>query len=266
LHLKITYILYSMKKLIGLFACSVLFLTSCSSNDSNDAATVNESDVLVTKSIESYANGDPSITTNYTYNGKKMIKSIDSEGYYELYTYTGDLLTKIDYYDSDDTLEETETFAYNSNGKLATYVRAEFTVNQGVRETFVYNNDGTVSTTTYFGDTTSQTDVLNTSTIEFSGSEVAMTTLNTGSMHMYTYDTKNNPFKNVIGFDKIAVLEAESVGLYHNILTDTYTESSLTHIYNSVYTYNALNFPLTWAESESTSPASTITTQYFYND
>ncbi len=256
-----------MKKIICLLGFSALVFTSCSSGDSSSTTT--ESDVLVTKTIETYANDGSTVTTNYSYNGKKMVKATDSDGYYEKYTYTGDLLTKVEYFSDADELEETETFTYNTSGKLATYVRSEWIVDQGVREEFVYNSNGTVSTTTYSGTPTLQTFPLNTSVVYFSGSEVSMTELYNGSalasMHTYTYDTKNNPFKNVTGFDKIAVIEAESVGLIHNILTDTYSESSNTFTYNNVYTYNSLNFPLTNADTEGTDATTTITTQYFYN-
>lgn len=256
-----------MKKLICSACFIALSLTSCSSG--GDSSTSSESDVLVTKTAETYANDGSVITTNYTYNGKKMVKATDSDGYYETYTYTGDLLTRVNYLSDLDELEETETFTYNANNKLVSYVRAELFDDSGVKETFVYNSNGTISTTTYSGDATSQTNVLNTSLINFSGGEVSVTQLFSGSTlvstHTYTYDTKNSPFQNVTGYDKIAVLEVESVGLNHNILTDSYNEFGNNYITTSVYTYNSLNFPLTNAETEGTDATSTITTQYTYN-
>ena len=91
-----TKIKINMKKLIC-FACfTALSLTSCSTGGDSSPAT--ESDVLLKKSVETYANDGSVITTNYTYNGKKMVKASDSDGYYETYTYTGDLLTQVKYY------------------------------------------------------------------------------------------------------------------------------------------------------------------------
>lgn len=255
-----------MKKLFCLFGFSALLLTSCSSSDSSSSS---DSDVLVTKSVETDNLSGTTLTTNYTYNGKKLVKETDSDGYYQTYTYTGDLITKITYLSDADEIEETETFTYNADSKLIRYVRAEVFIDQGVREEFVYNSDGTISTTTYSGTATSQTDLLNTSVIHFSGGEVSMTELFDGSTlvstHTYTYDTKNTPFKNVIGFDKIAVIEAESIGLNHNILVDDYTESSNNFIYTNTYTYNSSNYPLTWSEIEGTDTTSIISTVYTYN-
>lgn len=58
-----------MKKLLCLFAFSAVFLTSCSSSD-NSSTPVTESDVLVTKTVETYAYDNSTVITNYTYNGK----------------------------------------------------------------------------------------------------------------------------------------------------------------------------------------------------
>ena len=251
-----------MKKLFCLFGLSAFLFTSCSSSDSS--STSSESDVLVKRSIETYANDGSVITTNYTYNGKKAVRSTDSDGYYEKFFYTGDLITRVEYYDDANTLEETETFTYNASDQVVSYVRAELVDDLGSRETYVYNANGTVSTTSYSGDATSQTLLSDTGTITFSGGEVSMTESSSGSMHMYTYDTKNNPFMNVTGFDKIKFVEGEATGiLSHNILTDT--ESGFGSTTTSVYTYNSMNFPLTWAETEGTDASTTITTQYIYN-
>lgn len=253
-----------MKKLICLFGLSALLLTSCSSSDSS-SSTTDESDVLVTRTVETYANDGSVVTTNYTYNGKKAVQSTDSDGYYDKFIYTGDLLTRVEYYNFDDELEQTETFTYNSSGQVITYVRSEPIDDLGVRETYVYNSNGTVSTTSYIGNATSQTTAAETGIIHISGGEVTMTELSSGEMHMYTYDTKNNPFKNVTGFDKILFVEGESTGGFnHNIVTDTYTGFG-TEVVNSVYTYNAMNYPLTAAETEGTDATTTITTQYTYN-
>jgi len=252
-----------MKKLIYLLGFSVAVLTSCSSSD--DSSTTNEDDVLVKRTIRTYASDGAVVTVNHTYNGKKAVRSENSAGYYETYTYTGDLITQIKNYDQNDVLLQTETFTYNSNNQLITYVRAEIQDNIGSKEVYEYNNDGTVSVSSYSGSATSQTTLSDTGIIAISGGEVVFTQMQMGYRHTYTYDTKNNPFKNITGFDKIMFIEGESTGgMQHNILTDTRIGLD-TYVTTSVYTYNVMNFPISVVETEDNDTSSAITIQFFYN-
>jgi hypothetical protein len=246
-----------MKKIVYLIGFVALLIASCSSSDS---AVINENDVLVKRSIKTYAGGGSVTMVDHIYNGKKAVKSTDSNGNYELYTYTGDLITQVRNYNSSDVLVDTETFTYNSDTKLVSYVRANVTANTGVRQTYVYNVNDTVSTTTYSGDATSQVTLTGTGIIAISGGEVVMQTSSGGATHTYTYDIKNNPFKNVTGFDKIMVIGGVSTGgVQHNILTD---DDSSGYVYNFAYTYNAADFPTTSARSEGTDLI--FTTEYIY--
>lgn len=247
-----------MKKLICLLGFLAIVLTSCSSG--GDSSTTTESDVLVKRTIKTYASSGSVVTVDHTYNGKKALKSTNSNGYYELYTYTGDLITQVKNYNPADELEETETFTYNAGNQLTSYVRVQLTANTGVKVTFVYNTDGTVSTTSYSGTAVSQTTVLGNGTSVISGGEIVMELTSSGSMHTYTYDTKNNPYKNITGFDKITIIGAGLTdGIHHNILTNT---DGAGYVYNTAYTYNTMNFPLTAAKSEGTEAIST--TEYIY--
>ncbi len=260
-----------MKKLVCLFAFSALLLTSCSSG--SDSSTTTESDVLVTKTVENYALDGSTVTTNYTYNGKKLVKSIDSDGYHEDYTYTGDLITKIETIDdSNATLMQEQTFTYNASGKLVTYIIKDFDSGDGDRETYVYNSDGTVSITTYTGDTTTQTVPLSTGTVHFTGGIVTEVDLDVTdvasytSTRTYTYDTKNSPFKNVIGMDKLSFIGGESNDVVHNVLTDHYTSTLSSDVDTiTTYTYNSMNFPTSDSEIEGTDATSVIATTYTYN-
>ncbi|MCF6132975.1 hypothetical protein [Flavobacterium wongokense] len=246
------------KKIICLIGFVAMLVTSCSSSDDN--STINENDVLVKRSIRTYANGGSVTTVDHTYNGRKAVKSIDSNGNYELYTYTGDLITQVRNYNSSDVLVDTETFTYNSDTKLVSYVRANVAANTGVKQTYVYNLDDTVTTATFSGDATSQVTLTGTGTIAISGGEVVMQTSSGGAMHTYTYDTKNNPFKNITGFDKIMVIGGVATGgVQHNILTDN---DSSGYVYNFAYIYNTANYPMTVTRSEGTDLI--FTTEYIY--
>lgn len=256
-----------MKKLLCLLSFAALLMSSCSSGDSSSTPAT-ETDVLVTKTVESYSNGDPSITTNFTYNGKKIVGVSDSDGYYDQFFYTGNLITNVKHYDSDDILQEEETFTYNSSGDLVTYLIVESQLDNGHKETYVHNSNGTISVSSYSGSATVQNNLSTTGLVYFVNGEVSKYETSIGasleSTTLYTYDTKNNPYKNITGYDKIAFIDSESNGFSHNVLTQNMNSTGFDESYTSVYTYNTLNYPLTQVETDN-SDGSTTSTQYTYN-
>ncbi len=262
-----------MKKTIRIVSCiCLLVLNSCSSSDSSSTPT-SESDVLVTKIIEHFANDGTTLTTDYTYNGKKVVSTLDSDGYHESFTYTGDLITSIRWYDDTDTLITLETFTYNSSNQMTLYVLNDYSTDQGRKEVFVHNSNNTVSYTVYNGDNSTQTNLLATGTFFVTNGEVTKieTTIpapfSSTSTTIYTYDTKNNPFKNTTGYDKMNYVNEEAIGVTRNILTDHFTNSSGSdNLYTTTFSYNGLNFPITATEIEGTDPTTEITTEFYYND
>lgn len=140
-------------------------ITSCSTSESTPSTDENE--VLVVSMIDTYANDGSTVTTNFTYNGKKMVRVTSSDGYYVNYTYTGDLLTRVESFDTANTLLERYTYNYSCEGLVVSSVDLDFEFNDGFRETYVYNSDGTVSVTGYDGTLASQTDVTITAIVSF---------------------------------------------------------------------------------------------------
>lgn len=256
-----------MKKLALACGAFLLMLSSCSSSSDSSSSSTND-DVLVSKTVETYALDGTVITTDYTYSGKKMVQETDDDGTHTEYTYAGNLITKIEYYDDTDTLEQTELFTYNGSSQLASYTRLEHFDDLGYKDTYVYNSNGTVSSTSNSGDLSSQDDLVGTAIIHFEDNEVSLVEefsdvgTQTGT-RTYTYDTKKNPFKNVIGFDKLTFVENEAIGIHHNIVSDNHTEFGILTTYTTTYTYNTENFPLTQLESGA-DPSDDITTEYTY--
>lgn len=266
-----------MKKLICLFAISTaLILPSCSSSNddsANPSVPVTENDILIKKIIETYANDGSVITTDFVYNGKKLVSAADSDGYHEEYTYTGDLITTIKYYDDTNTLVLDEVFTYGSDNQISLYLSKDYVTNHGRKETFVYNSNGTVTFSVYTGDNTTQTTLSQTGTSYTTNGEVTQMDYSFSSgvvytaSRTYTYDTKNSPFKNITGYEKLNIINEEAFGISHNILTDHYVSSlSTDELTTTTFTYNGLNFPLTGSEIVGTNAASGITSQYFYNN
>jgi YD repeat-containing protein len=241
-----------MKKIICLLSLSFLILQSCSSDSSSSSPTNNP--LLKSETITDASDGS-SYTINYTYNGNKLLKATYSDdGSYDKYYYTGDLITKIEFYDDVDFLEQKVTYTYNADNKLVSYVDLNFNSDDGIRETYTYNPDGTVTVVTYIGDTVSQTDLNATRTITFlaNGEVVSDESVSGSSTLTYTYDTKNNPYKNITGMDKISgYADSENVGIIHNVLTKVQTSGTFTYTTNFEYTYNANDYPTTVTDSQS---------------
>ena len=257
-----------MKKLALAFsALTLIVLVSCSVSDEDPVAnTVDPSSVLLKKIIDL----DPvhgNVTTLINYNGNKVTGSTSDDGSSDVFTYTGDLITKVEYF-TGTTLDQRELYTYNSNNKLVTYVRLDFdATGSGVKETYVHNADGTISYSRYLGDTNSQTQLNNTGKAFFTNGEISKvekyyTTggVNTTQVTNYTYDDINNPLMNITGYAATAFTDGFADGILHNVLTETHVSNSTQNL-TTTYTYNSNNFPVTSSETGS---SSTLNTQYFY--
>ncbi|KUJ62209.1 hypothetical protein AR687_09315 [Flavobacteriaceae bacterium CRH] len=240
--------LKKMKKFLLLFCATALVLTSCSSDDSSDSETpdAGASDgVFLKKTITTNSEGGK-YTTNYTYDGNKLVSVIDNSGdSNEYYTYTGDLITKLEYKLSDGTVEQLNTYAY-TDGKLTTFVRIDPDMDWGNKEVYTHNADGTITVKTYIGDSKTQTQLNSTGTVKFSNGEVIEITSDVQDDHSYTYDTKNNPLRNVLGWNKINFIDGEANDVLHNMLTDKVGSEVW---YSYTYTYNADGYPTKSVES-----------------
>ncbi|HEY6142442.1 MAG TPA: hypothetical protein VIV55_03305 [Flavobacterium sp.] len=240
-------------------------LNSCSSNEplegfvedtdlANPVSNPSTSTVLLKKTITTYPDGAKTVT-NFNYDGIKLISITDDSGDGNVYfIYTGDLITKIEYKLPDGTLEQVDSFTYNSNGKLASFVREITTVSEGTfidsKEVYTYNTDGSISVKEESGSSS-------TGTIKFVDGEVSEITSTNSATHKYVYDAKNSPFKNVLGWDKISFYGGEADGILHNIISDTSTQS-----YDYTYTYNSDNYPTKSVEIDNT--GFMVKTEYFY--
>lgn len=256
-----------MKKML-IMAVAAVFMMSCSGSD--DTTPVQNETVLVKKIIETDEDG--TITTVLTYNGTKLVEITNNEGYRQVITYTGNLITEWKSYQGTE-LVITDTYVYNTDNKLVTYTSIDNT-EEAYHEkiTYVHNADGSVDYKEYTGNTPTSINVLSmegkilankfTENVSFDGVNVTHTAT-------FTFDGKNNPLKNVTGYDKIAFVNTmESLNHTENITSVTSSSSNnqsapkLETTY--VYTYDAKNYPLTVVETDVIDTNSTITTQYTY--
>lgn len=166
----------------------------------------------------------------------------------DVYTYTGNLITKQESVDIDGVTQNSTVYVYNDKNKITSRT---FTSGKGYvyKSVFTYNDDGTVSCTQYStsvsgvvtasGNTNVYT-FLNGNLVKDVNSYVS-TNYNSTSTSVYLFDTKNNPSKYILGFSN---LFGEMANV-NNATSSVYTYSSgtsstpSTSSSRSEFTYNA---------------------------
>ncbi len=83
----------------------------------------------------------------------------------------------------------------------------------------------------------------------------------TGSSYTYTYDTNNNPLRNVIGLSKIAFAGGEGGSFRYNLTREVIVNEIETNTYDYIYQYLPNNYPTQSTQDEGEGE---YTTQYIY--
>ncbi len=193
-------------------------------------------------------------TATYVYDGNKM-KIINNETFIHQFFYSGNLVAKVESY-NDGQLMSVFTFDYDSSGKLVQYKLDSTDLSRAWRDTYIYNNDNTISVNHFEAfdggpETLEEQKVF----LDSEGEIIRIERYNaTGTaVSLYSYDAKNNPFRNVLGFDKL--LNIFSLGIKHNIVTTLITDFDGSTISSAekTITYNAQDYPATMQYEGSTS-------------
>jgi len=249
-----------MKKIFTLAAIALFTLASCSDDDAT-STTPDTSNVLVKKRIDTDEDGEQFIST-YQYSGNKIATVDHNDGSNEIYTYTGENLTKVDWYE-DGVLVQKDVFTYNSDNKVATFISYNYNedpqYNGADKYTYTYNANGTVTVVEAYGDHTEQNSIYQTATATLvNGNLVSYT----GSQYsaVYTFDDKNAPFKNVQNYQNYVLSDLE--GGLNNELSYTYTSNGYDENSQYVYEYNEAGFPVKVTETDDFGDV--YVTQYIY--
>jgi hypothetical protein len=266
-----------MKKLISLLSITMVLLASCS-NDEFDTTepNVTESNTngTVLKKTVAIINGGTAVTTGeYIYDGNKLAKIISSDDKYVTYFYTSDLITSREFYNNG-ILSTKEIFEYNANKQLVNFKRVKPNNTIVYRAVYVYNTDGTITVTGYKGALVDQNSEISKRKVFLENGQASKieTYLNvngsiaTETTH-YTFDSKNSPFNDILGFDKLTFYDSSLNGNAHNVTGLNVTSSSNTNSGADAiqYTYNAFDYPVTAKEVDSADKAKNSTVyQYFY--
>ena len=156
-------------------------MISCSRDNDDTGSVTNDTSILPTKFTHSRSSGEDIVYT-FSYNGNKLVK-ITSGFYDEIFTYTRDLITSINY-----TAGKSFVFNYDSNGNL-------------ISEKYVNYNTDKIKTSEY-----NITYAINGSTVTaqsvakyYSQSDEV---LSITSNITYTLDEKKRPIKKVVVYEK----------------------------------------------------------------
>lgn len=265
-----------MKKFICLLSITMIMLTACSKEDFEDSESIPDKtnpNGTVLKRTVAITNGDSTIATGeYVYNGNKLSKIITSDDKYVAYFYTNDLIYSKEFY-TNAILDNKELFEYNANNQLVNFkrVKANSVVYNAI---YSYNPDGTISVTGYKNGLTDLNSEINKRKIFVENGRVAKietyVTIN-GSIHTttirYSFDTKNSPFQNILGFDKLTYYDVTLGGSSNNItgLNSTNSSNANSRVTTIQYSYNASGFPITAKEVDgATIHGKSTLFQFFY--
>ncbi len=248
-----------MKKILFLFSAALVVLASCSKDDTNssDAAPL-----ILPKTMKYTFPSQTDENSFYTfvYNGNKIV-SIKSEINRVDYTYNGNVIVKSTSYNTNSGKDlKNNEFVYTyANNKLATSsnvlgIVTQYPVGQYKwRNVYSYNIDGTIKQESY--NTNIETGIenksnsVNVSTF-VNGNLVKLVSTDTSlganyvSIQIVEYDSKNNPSKNILGFDLL--LDNESEYSTNNIVKKTTTTTgswSSESSFKREYIYDTNGYP-----------------------
>lgn len=247
-----------IKKTLYLFSAILLVLTSCS-KDETTTEQVSSAPVFVKKIIRIHNTNNPGGTTEteyYKYDGNKIVSVTESVlGFVSTYTYTGNVITKIEERVNGDFRNSNEYTYYNGKVVVRVFKSRYGSTTLTTTYSYTYNPNGTVSYN-------STGNYQSTGVLTFlNGNLVKNETFYNGSpntIYTFEFDTKNNPFKNVLGFN---LLFDQNTDMFspNNMIKDGSRGSN--NFDNYIFKYDANGFPTEKKLDVSTGGS---LTQYFY--
>lgn len=250
-----------MKKLLYLFSTILLVFASCS----NDDSTTNQNSILVRRIV--YTASGYSSALDFTYDGNKIVKVLTGS-YKDVYTYTGDLITKVENYTDTGSsygLFSTKDYSY-TNGKLVKFTE-KYSGDSAYFETvYTHNNDGTISYVKSKIET--PVDIAGegfSGKITISNGNWVKNDKSTSSyvgMITYEYDTKNSPTKNILGYNLLLNKGELGVSVNNVVKSTDVRGTDYTGVCTNTYTYDPNNYPTEQKSYNENALVNTI--QYFY--
>ncbi|RZJ66371.1 MAG: hypothetical protein EOO50_09860 [Flavobacterium sp.] len=244
-----------MKKLILLFV-SAAVLQSCNSDDSDSPAVQGK---LLQSTVQT-VNGESTVT-NYSYIGNKISTVQTVGGDKVVYIYSGSKIVSM-------TVENSfgnDVFQYEfdyTGDKMTQVKRWQVGTGSVTRQVFTYPDATSITSEGFTGNTTQQTQLLFSQIYSVGANgeieSVQTTQGDAVTVSTYTYDAKNNPFKNITGYADLLMLG----GTDYNVLSVISTlNGNPAGSEATIYTYDSDDFPAT---STRTSFGTEYETTYTY--
>lgn len=234
-----------MKKFLYLLLAIPVFV-ACSDDDKGGSTPETQDYVLLSEMrVFTGPTFSNETSTFFLYNGRKLISTSDSNGNSKEYSYDGNnRISKIESFLANGALNATETFLYDSQGRIIqNKIIAGVT---GERHVFTYNAGNTVEVRSYTGSDQVQNndEVIRILTLtDGEMTEMDYTNIDFPNV-VYTYDDKFKATRNILGMDKIAISISNArdrKGSMRNVTSESDGVSTTT----KTYTYDAAGYPLT---------------------
>lgn len=238
-----------MKKLLYL-VIGLCFLSSCGGSDNGvkDIIDPSSPENLLVKRITAINSSEGySIIEEFSYDGNKIVE-VRSDYYgIKKFTYTNNLISRVVKYDKDnpDVVDYTITYSYDSSGKVETYKWEYNNFWDSNELEYTSNGDFTVSYKNSNGDVDSGNFYVEDGNVVKIESSEYVSDL--------SYDTKNTPFKNIVGASNISLLNfwdepfslSELYGNKNNLIQEKYRniKNDIIHTNDYLYDYNELDYP-----------------------
>lgn len=215
---------------------------------------------------------------SFIYNGKKVTKitfttfdGTSRKGYFK-FTYSGNLITKIQEFTNTNKNTFTSEFTY-TNGKLSSVVKQEIGKNKAEKINYIYNSENSITAKRSIGNSSQQLQVVGNETLYFSENKLIKKVENgvISSSSIYEYDRANNPLQNVIGMNAINIYLNTTFGIFsssglegiqnNRIKQSVFSaEGNLEYVLVFNTNYNTINFP----DKKMSPPDSPGAFEYFY--
>ncbi|WP_166920067.1 hypothetical protein [Flavobacterium poyangense] len=269
-----------MKKLLFLLSALMVILTSCSNDDNSNAAP--EDNFILPKEENGISMYSSKWKTTFTYSGNKIVSMVGDNSK-SLYTYEGNTIVNEVRFSVDFNGKEKKVFeilyAYEKGKLKSSTWRGEFTPDypQGkvnVKTVYTPTSDNVY---TYVDYSTNEDTKIVTKIAEgiltykdgnLIRSEHFRLILNTGTIiteiYTFEYDTKNNPFKNILGYSLI--LSKYGQFSRNNIIRTTVwnPEHSGSVIVPTKYAYDDKGYAISKTEGFSGAGSPSLYVKYTY--
>jgi hypothetical protein len=250
-----------MQQQISVFYSIILSFTGFNLSFVNAQIVKDKIPVLVTK-ISNNHNND---FISFKYDGNKLLEVEDGE-VKSIYTYTGNYITQIQDYKNEELIN-TAIFSYLKNGNVKTIktkgIDEQVGPNTPYTKTYTFNYPSpniiqcTEIRNYHYADNT-DTDTIrmkyninNGNAVLHKDSYYNEGVLDVEISKSYTYDTKNNPYLNILGYDKIWIYLSEALdesltGKNNMLSYKVFMEKSKDYGSKAQFTitYNSKNFPV----------------------